>query len=158
MFEFTLGIFICFFLVLECGLNGRLDTKHHQHHCVCNPGWIGTHCEISIYHQQSRYKWFLALFGKVNINICIFSLFCMANQISIRFKLNMFTRLMILLQLLDRGFVSLHRSSVELATWIYAYNIKWRDVQRKNVIHNIDLSCLGTPWPNGPYKNIHDFV
>jgi len=69
---------------------------------------------------------FLALFGKSKYiySIFIFSLFCMANQISIRFKLNMFTRLMILLQLLDRGFVSLHRSSVELATWIYAYNIK----------------------------------
>ena len=31
----------------------------------------------------------------------------------------------------------------------------WRDVQRKNVVNNVDVSCLREPWQNGPYKNTH---
>jgi len=34
--------------------------------------------------------------------------------------------------------------------WI---NINWRDVQTKNVANNVDMSCLRTPWQNGPYKH-----
>jgi len=33
------------------------------------------------------------------------------------------------------------------------YNINWRDVQRKNVVNNVDMSNLRAPWQNGPYKN-----
>jgi len=32
-------------------------------------------------------------------------------------------------------------------------NINWRDVQTKNVVNNVDMSCLRAPWQNGPYKN-----
>ena len=32
-------------------------------------------------------------------------------------------------------------------------NINWRDVQRKNVVNNVDMSSLRAPWQNGPYKN-----
>jgi len=35
------------------------------------------------------------------------------------------------------------------------YNINWRDVQTKNVVNNVDMSCLRAPWQNGPYKNKH---
>ena len=31
--------------------------------------------------------------------------------------------------------------------------INWRDVQTKNVVNHVDMSCLRAPWPNGPYKN-----
>jgi len=34
-------------------------------------------------------------------------------------------------------------------------NINWSDVQRKNVVNNVDLSSLRAPWQNGPYKNKH---
>ena len=34
-------------------------------------------------------------------------------------------------------------------------NINWRDVQRKNVVNNVDMSSLRAPWQNGPYKNQH---
>ena len=34
-----------------------------------------------------------------------------------------------------------------------AHNINWRDVQTKNVVNNVDMSCLRQPWQNGPYKN-----
>ena len=33
-----------------------------------------------------------------------------------------------------------------------SYNINWRDVQTKNVVNNVDMSCLRAPWQNGPYK------
>ena len=32
-------------------------------------------------------------------------------------------------------------------------NINGRDVQRKNVVNNVDKSSLWAPWQNGPYKN-----
>ena len=32
-------------------------------------------------------------------------------------------------------------------------NINWKDVQTKNVVNNVDMSCLRAPWQNGPYKN-----
>jgi len=32
-------------------------------------------------------------------------------------------------------------------------NINRRDVQRKNVVINVDMSSLWAPWLNGPYKN-----
>ena len=34
-------------------------------------------------------------------------------------------------------------------------NINCRDVQRKNVINNVDKSSLRAPWQNGPHKNQH---
>jgi len=34
-------------------------------------------------------------------------------------------------------------------------NIHWRDVQRKNVVNNVDISSLRAPWQNGPYKIKH---
>jgi len=30
-------------------------------------------------------------------------------------------------------------------------NINWRDVQRKNVVNNVDMSSLRASWQNGPY-------
>jgi len=33
------------------------------------------------------------------------------------------------------------------------YNINWKDVQRKNVVNNVDMSSLRTPWQNDTYKN-----
>jgi len=35
------------------------------------------------------------------------------------------------------------------------YNINWRDVQRKNVANNVDMSSLRAPWQKSPYKNQH---
>ena len=32
-------------------------------------------------------------------------------------------------------------------------NIHWRNVQRKNVVNNVDMSSLRAPWQNDPYKN-----
>ena len=32
------------------------------------------------------------------------------------------------------------------------YNINEGDVQRKNVVNNVDKSSLWAPWQNGPYK------
>ena len=42
-------------------------------------------------------------------------------------------------------------------TMPYPYNtcINWRDVQRKNVINNVDVSSIRAPWQNGPYKSKH---
>ena len=36
---------------------------------------------------------------------------------------------------------------------IHNDNINWRDVKTKNVVNNVDMSCLRAPWQNGPYKN-----
>ena len=33
-------------------------------------------------------------------------------------------------------------------------NVNWRDVQIKNVVNNVDMSSLGAPWQNGPYKKL----
>jgi len=33
--------------------------------------------------------------------------------------------------------------------------INWRDVQRKNVVHNVDMSSSRASWLNGPFKNKH---
>ena len=38
------------------------------------------------------------------------------------------------------------------------YNINGRDVQRKNVVNNVDKSSLPTPWQNGPYKNTQNIT
>jgi len=35
------------------------------------------------------------------------------------------------------------------------HNINWRDVQTKNVVNYVDMSCLRAPRQNGPYKNQH---
>jgi len=32
-------------------------------------------------------------------------------------------------------------------------NINGRDVQRKNVVSNVDKSNVWAPWQDGPYKN-----
>jgi len=34
-------------------------------------------------------------------------------------------------------------------------NINWSDVQRKNVVNNVDMLSLRTPSQNGPYKIKH---
>jgi len=36
-----------------------------------------------------------------------------------------------------------------------AYNINWNDVQRNNIVNNVDLSRLRASWQNVPYKNKH---
>jgi len=33
--------------------------------------------------------------------------------------------------------------------------MNWRDVQRMNVVNNVDMSSLRAPWQNGPYENQH---
>jgi len=30
--------------------------------------------------------------------------------------------------------------------------LNWKDVQRRNVVYNVDMSSLRAPWQNGPYK------
>ena len=50
--------------------------------------------------------------------------------------------------------------------YIYIYNkavlqtdnINGRDVQRKNVVNNVDKSTLWAPWQNGPYKNTQNIT
>ena len=37
-------------------------------------------------------------------------------------------------------------------------NINGRDVQRKNVVNNVDKSNLWAPWQNGPYKNTQNIT
>ena len=37
-------------------------------------------------------------------------------------------------------------------------NINERDVQRKNVVNNVDKSSLWAPWQNGPYKNTQNIT
>jgi len=34
-------------------------------------------------------------------------------------------------------------------------NINCRDVQKRNVVNNVDMSSLRAPWQNGQYKNQH---
>jgi len=48
-------------------------------------------------------------------------------------------------------FVADCRRSLYLFTGVH-HNINWRDVQRKNVVNNIDMSGWRTSWQNGPYK------
>ena len=38
---------------------------------------------------------------------------------------------------------------------VYCNNKHWRDVQRKNVVNNLDMSSLRVPWQKSPYKNKH---
>jgi len=49
------------------------------------------------------------------------------------------------------------KGQVGPVNWIYIWpstpNIKWRDVQTKNVVNNVDMSCLRAQWQNDPYKN-----
>jgi len=35
---------------------------------------------------------------------------------------------------------------------VHTYNINGRDLQRKNVVNNVDKSSLSAPWQNGPYR------
>jgi len=35
----------------------------------------------------------------------------------------------------------------------YKHNVIRKDLQRKNVVNNVDMSSLMAPWHNGPYKN-----
>ena len=37
-------------------------------------------------------------------------------------------------------------------------NINGGDVQRKNVVNNVDKSSLWAPWQNGPYKNTQNIT
>jgi len=37
-------------------------------------------------------------------------------------------------------------------------NINGGDVQRKNVVNNVDKSGLWAPWQNGPYKNTQNIT
>jgi len=55
-----------------------------------------------------------------------------------------------------------HSSSSKRLRWIrwtitfcFGYNINWRDVQRKNVVNNVDKSSLRAPCQKGPYTNKH---
>ena len=41
---------------------------------------------------------------------------------------------------------------------LYIYNINGGDVQRKNVVNNVDKSSLWAPWQNGPYKNTQNIT
>ena len=38
------------------------------------------------------------------------------------------------------------------------HNINGRDVQRKNVVNNVDKSSLWAPRQNGPYKNTQNIT
>ena len=38
------------------------------------------------------------------------------------------------------------------------HNINEGDVQRKNVVNNVDKSSLRAPWQNGPYKNTQNIT
>jgi len=40
---------------------------------------------------------------------------------------------------------------MSLRVTVWTNNINWRDVQRKNVVNNVDKSSLRAPWQNGPY-------
>ena len=35
------------------------------------------------------------------------------------------------------------------------YHTNWREVQRKNIVNNVDRSSLRAQWQNGAYKNKH---
>ena len=37
----------------------------------------------------------------------------------------------------------------------HKYNINWRDVQRKNVVNNVDMSSFRAPWQIGPYTETY---
>jgi len=37
-------------------------------------------------------------------------------------------------------------------------NINGWDVQRKNVVNNVDKYSLWAPWQNGPYKNTQNIT
>ena len=39
--------------------------------------------------------------------------------------------------------------------WFSPFFINWRDVQKKNVVNNVDRSSLRAAWHNDPYKNKH---
>jgi len=44
---------------------------------------------------------------------------------------------------------------INLFAFIFGYcfiNINWRDVQRNNVVNNVDMSSLWARWQNGPHK------
>ena len=43
---------------------------------------------------------------------------------------------------------------MELVVW-FDHTINWRDVQRKNVVNNVEWSGLRAPWRNGPSKSKH---
>ena len=38
---------------------------------------------------------------------------------------------------------------------LHGANIHWRNVQRKNVVKNVDMSSLRAQCHNGPYKSQH---
>ena len=38
------------------------------------------------------------------------------------------------------------------------YIINGRDVQRNNVVNNVDKPSLWAPWQNGPYKNTQNIT
>ena len=48
---------------------------------------------------------------------------------------------------------SITRRFTKLLTWSNIIHVYWRDVQRKNVVNNVDMSSLRPPWQNGLYKN-----
>jgi len=37
---------------------------------------------------------------------------------------------------------------------VRSYNINWRDVQTKNVVNNVDMSCLRAPWQKWPVQKL----
>ena len=40
----------------------------------------------------------------------------------------------------------------------FVFNINGGDVQRQNVVNNVDKSSLWAPWQNGPYKNTQNIT
>jgi len=48
------------------------------------------------------------------------------------------------------GLKDVERTRKTVVQWL---NINWTDVQKKNVVNNVDMSSLRALWQNGSYKN-----
>jgi len=48
-----------------------------------------------------------------------------------------------------------NQSAIAVQGWLFnsvnLCNINWRDVKRKNVVNNVDMSSLRAPWQNGHF-------
>ena len=51
-----------------------------------------------------------------------------------------------------------NNASTTKAKMYKMYHINGRDVQRKNVVNNVDKSSLWPLWQNGPYKNTQNIT
>ena len=45
-------------------------------------------------------------------------------------------------------------AKINVSTSCIGYNINWRDVQRKNVVNNVDMSSVRAPWQTKGQCNI----